>query len=78
MLKIARSVNHKFGELIDCWMEQPREVRKNFSYSGALRSNDDDPVHYVCKYTGQGYFDPSNKIYSIAMCILAPQLWSRG
>ena len=79
LVQIARSVQRdKFGKFIDDWMTQPHGVRKTLSYSGALHSNKDDPVHYVCKYTGQGYFDPMNKIYSIAMSILAPQLWSRG
>ena len=59
-------------------MEQPRAVRKELSYSGALRSSLGDPVHYVCPYTRQGYFDPSNMIYSMAMCFLAPQLSNRG
>ena len=69
---------YKFGEFIDFWMEQPRAVRKELSYSGALRSSVGDPVHYVCQYTRQGYFDPSNMIYSMAMCFLAPQLSNRG
>ena len=45
---IARRVQGgKFGEFIELWMEQPREVREKLSYSGALRSSVGDPVHYV-------------------------------
>ena len=70
---VMNTKRDKFGEFIDLWMDKlSRELRKRLSYSGALRSGSGDPVHYICKHTEQGYFDPSNAIYDMALCFLEP------
>ena len=75
LLTIATMADHRvFEDFFDCWMQQGARSRKDLSYSGALRSQKGDPVHYTCPHTGQRYFDPTNMIYATAMCFLAPSL----
>jgi hypothetical protein len=75
LLNIASmAIHRKFEDFFDRWMDQSAPVRKFLSYSGALRSAHGDPVHYTCPHTGENYFDPSNMIYSTALCFLAPGL----
>ena len=73
LLDIAKTMKQDtFAEFIDLWMENlSRRTRKNLSHSGALRSNDGDPVHFICKHTGLGYFDPTNYIYFMTLMFLA-------
>lgn len=72
LLDIAMTVKRqKFLEFIDLWMERLSfRTRKDLSHNGALCSNSGDPVHYICKHTGRGYFDPTNAIYSMSLCFL--------
>ena len=67
--------SHMCSELIYRWMELPRKVRKLYSYSGAIRCQDDsDPKHYFCDKSQQHYFDPTNWVYALAMRMMLPQM----
>ena len=73
LVTIAKLARHaKFSDFFVKWMAQSYRARKDLSYSGALRCQPGDPVHYTCLHTGETYFDPMNMIYSTAMCFLAP------
>ena len=48
--------------------------RKTLSHNGAVRSRPGDPCHYHCPVEQVTYFDPSNKIYRVALSIWAPRL----
>ena len=49
------------------WIELPRAIRKEYSYSGVVRCRDSsDPQHYHCTFEKQAYFDPSNWVYAMA------------
>ena len=63
-----------FEEFVHQWMQLNAEVRKTLSHNGAVRSRPGDPCHYRCPVEQVTCFDPSNKIYSVALSILAPQL----
>ena len=55
--------------------EPPRVVRKEYSYSGAVRCRDpSDPQHYHCPIGKQAYFDPSNWVYAMALRLMMPKL----
>ena len=67
--------SHMCSEFVYRWMELPRKVRKLYSYSGAIRCQDDsDPKHYFCKIDDQHYFDPTNWVYALAMRIMMPEM----
>ena len=70
----ARFDSKLFGELVTRWMTLPQSMRKSLSYSGAVRSRVGDPCHYKCTQRSVAYFDPTNKIYSAALSVMAPQL----
>ena len=53
-----------------------KKVRKMLSHNGAVTCRPGDPCHYRCPFEQVRYFDPRNKIYSVALSIMAPQLES--
>ena len=56
-------------------MELPRAVRREYSYSGAVRCRDSsDPQHYHGPIEKEGYFDPSNWAYTMALRLMMPKL----
>ena len=63
-----------FEKFVHQWMQLSVQDRKTLSHNGAVRSRPGDPCHYHCPVEQVTYFDPSNKIYSVALSILAPQL----
>ena len=63
-----------FEKFVHQWMQLSADDRKTLSHNGAVRSRPGDPCHYHCPVEQVTYFDPSNKIYSVALSILAPQL----
>ena len=57
------------------WMELPRALRKEYSYSGAIRCRcDTDPQHYRCPRKKDCYFDPTNWVYALTMRLMMPNL----
>ena len=65
---------HLFADFLLQWMNLPKVLRKRLSHCGAVRSRDGDPCHYVCTVEGVRYFDPTNRVYSVVLAILAPEL----
>ena len=63
-----------FEKFVHQWMQLSVRDRKTLSHNGAVRSRPGDPCHYHCPVEQVTYFDPSNKIYSVALSTLAPQL----
>ena len=63
-----------FGKFVSAWMQLPRCSRKSWSYSGAVKSEESDPKHYICPFTAQCYFDPGNFTYAMTLAIMSPDL----
>ena len=57
------------------WMDLPRNVRKEYSYNGAIRCRcSSDPHHYHCPIEKQNYFDPTNWVYAVTMRLMMPKM----
>ena len=74
----SRFNSDAFGGFVLQWMANPEDMRKMLSHSGAVRSRLGDPCHDHCPHELVSYFDPTTRIYSVALSRLAPQLEPQG